>query len=301
MMRPATAFLFLLLAVSAGLRAEIFNEDVTIQTTDPDLFLVDSDGTTWLVEADPTSAPNGFAIARNPGDHEVFVLEDDAPASTIYVDSSGRIGLGTSAPVADLDIFDPNGSSIASLGLTTSTSSWVVSTTNDEFRVTSGANPNDPAPFRIYPGAPANSIRIQSTGVSINGAVVTLSSRESKEAFEKVDTREILDRVLQLPLSRWTYKTDPSGARHLGPMAEDFHTAFGLGPDETGIATIDASGVALAAIQGLKIEHDARIAELIREHQAETASLRVELAELRRLVAGLLEDSLEGAVAEAGP
>jgi len=213
MTRPATAFLLLLLAVGAGLRAEIFNEDVTIQTTDPDLFLVDSDGTTWLVEADPSSAPNGFAIARLPGDHEVFVLEDDAPAATIYVDSSGRIGLGTSAPVADLDIFDPNGSSVASLGLTTSTSTWVVSTIDDEFRVTSGADPNDPAPFRIYPGAPANSIRIQSTGVNISGAVVTLSSRESKEAFEKVDTREILDRVLQLPLSRWTYKTDPSGAK----------------------------------------------------------------------------------------
>ena len=48
--------------------------------------------------------------------------------------------------------------------------------------------------------------------------------------------------------------------RHIGPVAQDFHAAFGLGTHETAIATVDADGVALAAIQGLneKVEAEVR-------------------------------------------
>jgi hypothetical protein len=48
-------------------------------------------------------------------------------------------------------------------------------------------------------------------------------------------------------------------------MAQDLHAAFGLGEDDKHIATVDADGVALAAIQGLHAivrEKDARIAAL---------------------------------------
>ena len=34
-------------------------------------------------------------------------------------------------------------------------------------------------------------------------------------------------------------------------MAQDFYSAFGVGSDDEHISTIDADGVALAAIQGL--------------------------------------------------
>jgi hypothetical protein len=37
----------------------------------------------------------------------------------------------------------------------------------------------------------------------------------------------------------------------MGPMAQDFYTAFGLGEDDRHITTVDADGVALAAIQAL--------------------------------------------------
>ena len=40
-------------------------------------------------------------------------------------------------------------------------------------------------------------------------------------------------------------------SRHLGPTAQDFRAAFGLGEDDTTISTVDEQGVALAAIQGL--------------------------------------------------
>ncbi len=38
-------------------------------------------------------------------------------------------------------------------------------------------------------------------------------------------------------------------------MAQDFYAAFGVGEDNTHITTIDADGVALAAIQGLYEEN----------------------------------------------
>ena len=79
--------------------------------------------------------------------------------------------------------------------------------------------------------------------------VVFSSSRDSKEDFQPLDPQEILARTAQLPISEWTFKEGPK-VRHIGPMAEDFNAAFGLGTEKT-ISLTDVSGVALAAIQGL--------------------------------------------------
>ena len=74
-----------------------------------------------------------------------------------------------------------------------------------------------------------------------------------------------------MAVQTWAY-TKSAGVRHLGPVAQDFKAAFGLGSSDKHIATVDADGVALAAIQGLnqKVEEqgaamkskDVRIAEL---------------------------------------
>ena len=77
------------------------------------------------------------------------------------------------------------------------------------------------------------------------------SSRETKKDFTAMDVVEVLKHVAQMPITRWRYRTETSGAHHVGPMAEDFHAAFALGEDDKAINSIDASGVALAAIQGL--------------------------------------------------
>jgi hypothetical protein len=53
--------------------------------------------------------------------------------------------------------------------------------------------------------------------------------------------------------------------RHVGPRAQDFAAAFGVGEDDRHIHVVDASGVALAAIQALAArlaEAEANIAEL---------------------------------------
>jgi hypothetical protein len=92
------------------------------------------------------------------------------------------------------------------------------------------------------------------------------SDRNLKENFTPVSPREVLEKIAAMSISRWNFKGD-AATPHVGPMAQDFHAAFGLGTDDKHIATVDADGVALAAIQGLnqKLEEkNARIAELER-------------------------------------
>lgn len=91
------------------------------------------------------------------------------------------------------------------------------------------------------------------------------SDRNAKEAFVDIDPRTVLEKVAALPITEWRYKGQPD-IEHMGPMAQDFHEAFGLnGADDKHISTVDESGVALAAIQGLNQklqEKEARISEL---------------------------------------
>ncbi|HQU85004.1 MAG TPA: hypothetical protein PKY59_17825, partial [Pyrinomonadaceae bacterium] len=42
--------------------------------------------------------------------------------------------------------------------------------------------------------------------------------------------------------------------RHIGPMSQDFFKSFKMGNSDEAIGTVDADGVALAAIQGLNEE-----------------------------------------------
>ena len=104
------------------------------------------------------------------------------------------------------------------------------------------------------------------------GAFVSASDRNVKENFAPVQPREMLEKVIALPLSSWNYKAD-TATRHVGPMAQDFYAAFGVGPGDKHIATVDADGVALAAIQGLnqKVEDRGQRAE-VREQNSEARS-----------------------------
>ena len=58
----------------------------------------------------------------------------------------------------------------------------------------------------------------------------TPSDRSLKEGFAPVDSRAVLAAVAALPIERWSYKGET--VRHLGPMAQDFAAAFGLGADD---------------------------------------------------------------------
>ena len=104
--------------------------------------------------------------------------------------------------------------------------------------------------------------------LSDGGTWTNNSDRDSKVELKGVDSASILTKVASLPISTWRYKVEKDQI-HLGPMAQDFRAAFGLGMDEKHIATIDEDGVALAAIQALYLadrkrdEEDRKKDELI--------------------------------------
>ena len=94
-----------------------------------------------------------------------------------------------------------------------------------------------------------------STGAHLTtgGAWVNGSRRASKENFGAVDAAAVLEQVAALPVLRWNYIAEDDAVQHIGPVAEDFQAAFGVGAGD-GIATVDADGVALAAIQALNAQ-----------------------------------------------
>lgn len=84
---------------------------------------------------------------------------------------------------------------------------------------------------------------------------VCTSDKNAKENFRSVDSEEILESLSQLPISYWNMKGDRRRTPHIGPTAQDFYLAFGLGQDNQTINRADVQGVALAAIQALHREN----------------------------------------------
>lgn len=127
--------------------------------------------------------------------------------------------------------------------------------------------------------------------LGINGNTITIaagspSDRNLKTDLAPVKTEDILARLAALPIQSWRYTNETAGVRHVGPMAQDFKAAFGLGNDSRLIGFVDEGGVALAAIQGLNRklnEKDAEI-EKLKERAAEVDSLEKRLNELEQMV-----------------
>ena len=120
----------------------------------------------------------------------------------------------------------------------------------------------------------------------ICGQMCQPCDRNLKENFAAIDNRDILERIINLPITQWDYKTDDESP-HVGPMAQDFYAAFHLGKDDKHINTIDEGGVALAAVQGLnsKVEEVAKAKDLeINALKAANQSLEKRLADLEKVV-----------------
>lgn len=211
-------------------------------------------------------------------------------ANQFLVNAAGGMGLNTNAPAATLHV---NGTAKIQ-----GVNNWDVTNTEGDFRVgndtqrfkigvaTAGGGAGDVLMraqggtgrvfFKTPGGFYHHSNEAGTAGVSLapgGGSWTTISDRNSKENFTPVDPLDVLAKVTALPLSTWNYKAQDKAIRHVGPMAQDFKAAFGVGESDTGITTVDADGVALAAIQGVN-----------QKLEQEVASLRRELADLRASV-----------------
>jgi hypothetical protein len=90
--------------------------------------------------------------------------------------------------------------------------------------------------------------------------------------FEDTDAEDVLRGLAALPVREWSYRAEDATVRHLGPVAQDFYAAFGLGTDDKHINTVDIDGVNMLAIQAL----ETRTSDL----RAENEYLRARIAEL---------------------
>jgi hypothetical protein len=96
----------------------------------------------------------------------------------------------------------------------------------------------------------------------------TLSDREQKSNFAQVNSKMLLDKLSSIEISSWNYKDQDPSIRHVGPTAQDFNALLPFlgGEGATFINSLDADGVALAAIQGLY--------ELVQQQQVEIDRLK---------------------------
>jgi len=123
-----------------------------------------------------------------------------------------------------------------------STNSDFISSANNQFNVRASGG------TRIYSNSGLTAGVTLAAGASAWAAV---SDSTKKRNLRMVDTKFILDKVSQLPVKQWSYKSQDPSIEHIGPMAQDFYSLFGYGDDNLSISTIDPDGIALAAIQEL--------------------------------------------------
>lgn len=160
-----------------------------------------------------------------------------------------------------------------------STFADIASTSNDQFIVRASGG--------IWfgttssPSIPSDRFINTSTGayLSNGGTWTNASDRDTKENFASVDGQEMLKRLAATPITTWNYKAEDPSIRHMGPMAQDFYATFDLGESERHISTVDADGVALAAIQGLY--------QLLQEKDAQMAAQQQRIDDLEARVAAL--------------
>ncbi len=135
-------------------------------------------GTDWeLVANDSTNGgANKFGILDLDNNNEIFVVEAGAPANSLLVDDRGRVGFGTSTPLLDQHILSGNTPATrfqqdGSGGFPSQI--WDIGGNETEFFIRDFSN--SLVPFSIEPGAPSDSLVINSAGdIEITGTIVNV-------------------------------------------------------------------------------------------------------------------------------
>ncbi len=207
--------------------------------------------------------------------------------------TGGRVGIGTSDPQQSLHVTGSSGDTRLFVQETSPTDAnrvlfelantgapqffFTNSSTGDQFQfsmnprgdfIVSALGTGGPelivhkdGRVRIGPGPASTFILDTSGNLTIDGTLTESSDIGAKTGLRPIEAGAILTAVQELDLTEWSYADTP-GVRHLGPTAQEFHAAFGLGVDDTGIASLDTSGVALASIQALAAENKALQAQM---------------------------------------
>jgi hypothetical protein len=228
-------------------------------------------------------------------------IQPGSPTSSFTIRESGNVGLGTWTPSAPLEL-ETTGEDATFIADRTDGATAVTSAMTDAaYFGSQSAHPlnlvvnNQPmltlaasGHMTVGQDATVTLLLDPSGNLVIAGALTEASDAALKEGFETVDAQNVLARLLQLPISTWNYIADGASVRHMGPMAQDFYAAFGLGIDDAHIAPLDVNGVTLAALQELarlSQAQETQIEELERENQELEQRLEAIEAQLDALLA----------------
>lgn len=200
----------------------------------------------------PSDPPGNTFIAQSP----LHVMRDDGTANLLVEEKSTP-----PSPVARKLFTIKNDGGNAKFNMFAENIEWAFNAAPESFRIS--LQNSGIIEMRLFDNG----------NLEIAGSLTQASSRDLKHDIINVDPLEILNKVTDLSISRWAYNHDNNGAIHMGPMAEDFYEIFGLGHTAKGISSIDTGGVALAAIQGLKIH----LQEVVDSKDNEIKSLKEEI------------------------
>jgi hypothetical protein len=243
---------------------------------------------------------NFFIRDLTGGSRLSFRIRPGAPTSSIDIAASGKVGVGTASPTEKLHVSGSDGDNQILVSETNGTAAvrtmfqmsnnggvraeWI----DTSLGVTWGANLVGGNFNILQAGAGLTAFSLQGNGTLTVVDLIESSDRDAKTDIVAVQPEDILTKVSRLPLATWRFKNGTT--THLGPMAQDFSAAFGLGPDDKHIKALDVAGVSLAAVQALHkqvTEKDAAISEL----QQRNDELAERLAQLETLVSALAADS----------
>ena len=286
---------------NVGIKTQSAQTDLEIEDTLPEIRLDDTSAGGLQMDIGMNQT---FMHIEGNGSQDIVHIDANAPSNSLYIQPSGDIGIGTSNPDFAMHVRRSNGTAqvkITEDQFTTAVKtlfSLVCTTCTPGFRFANNAQ-GQVWFFRMLqngnfsvddPGTVIKEAEFKSGGDMLIGGTLTQgSSREIKHNIVPVDSMDILEKVEQLEIARWTYNHNDDDVVHMGPMAEDFYQAFELGDTDKGISSVDTAGVALAAIKALNskldntekslIEKDAKIAEL----QKRVDNMESQVAEVQNL------------------
>lgn len=221
---------------------------------------------TWDVAGNEA---NFFVRDVTAGSRLPFRIRPGAPTSTLDINGNGNVGVGTASPAKKLHVLLAAATNDAALRLenneavklemlNTSTvnggaaTTWFFQVDNDPNHTLKISKQGGGGPVvTINSRANANGTTFTVDGSVAATSFITTSTRAAKTDQEAVEPAEVLEKLAGIEISKWRFKSEQEGVRHLGPYAEDFKAAFGLGQTDKAIELQDASGVALVAIQAL--------------------------------------------------
>ena len=222
--------------------------------------------TDWQISANDTFSGglNKLFVEDLTAGTVPFLIEGATPTNALYVDSTGRIGLGTSTPAKNLTISDPLSTSIQMEQSASPFQAWDIVANANNFYVRDVNHESDP--FIIKTAAPYNSLVIDasgriglgvaspsyqihhSSGARLDAGVwVDASSRTFKQDIHNLDRDAAFDALRELQPVTFAYKSKPTDT-HVGFIAEDVPQLVAR-PDRTGVAPMDIVAVLTKVVQ----------------------------------------------------